>query len=255
MRHNQLVWRVAGLTAMGLALTGTLGAAAFLDPTQKVDRRHCVVGQPPPETLVTLPDTSDSLVATEPRETAFATEAEIAHLNAGDRIILLDMAGKAVAEETPLIDQCDPGDDDNIARNAFKRDVLVPLAKHLKSLNANTSSDESPIIETILAVVGDPSLHAAGSKLRFLIPTDGLQNTHFASAYRRGTKFPRPEGEPLKGIAIKIVPIENARDLALQPRGLTELVDWLSMAGASVEMNKPGWLLLATTKKQRRSRP
>jgi hypothetical protein len=58
-------------------------------------------------------------------------------------------------------------------------------------------------------------------------------------------------GTPLKGVTVDLVLMKNDRDLALQPREIVRLRDWLTAAGAKVVMSEPGWLILARSEQQR----
>jgi len=238
------IYAMAGAGA--LILVG-LSVAAALSPYEHVDQRHCVVGAVPAKVLAVELDTSDPLVVVEPREVSFAIDQSLNSLNKGDRIIALDVGGKALPEIAPIVDQCHPGDDDNIARNAFRRTILQPIAAHLRDVLGRPAAAESPLAESMVSLASDPSIHPRGSKLVILFVTDGMQNSALESAYRRGSKFPKPEGQPLKGVVIELVLIKNERDIALQPRAIVRLTAWLQAAGAQVIAPEPGWLSLART--------
>ncbi len=236
------IYAMAGAGA--LILVG-LSVTAALSPYEHVDQRHCVVGTVPAKVLAVGLDTSDPLVVVEPREVSFAVDQALNSLNKGDRIVALDVGGKPLAEIAPIVDQCHPGDDDNIARNAFRRTILEPIAAHLRDLLGHPASTESPLAESMVNLASDPSIHPQGSKLVILFVTDGIQNSPLQSAYRRGSKFPKPAGQPLKGVVINLVLIKNERDIALQPRAIARLATWLQDAGAEVNAPEPGWLSLA----------
>jgi hypothetical protein len=235
----------------GLLLVGSLAAVAISHPEVRLDARHCEIGRPPPETLAIAIDVSDRLVSAQPREITYAVERELMALKQGDRVIVLDAAGEPTAEAAPIVDQCHPGDDDNVARNAFQRAIVRPIEDHLHDLQNQPASDQSPIAESILSLAADQSLHLPGSKLTILFGTDGLQNSELQSAYRRGSNFPKPVGTPLKGVTVNLVLMKNDRDLALQPREIARLRDWLTAAGATVALSEPGWLILARSEQQR----
>lgn len=236
------IYAMAGTGA--LILVG-LSVTAALSPYEHVDQRHCVVGRVPTRVLAVALDTSDPLVVVEPREVSFAVDQSVDTLKKGDKIVALDVGGKSLAEIAPIVDQCHPGDDDNIARNAFRRTILEPITAHLRDVMGHPASAESPLAESMVSLAADPSIHPQGSKLVVLFVTDGIQNSPLQSAYRRGSKFPKPEGQPLKGVVINIVLIKNQRDIQLQPRAITRLTTWLRDAGAEVSAPEPGWLSLA----------
>jgi hypothetical protein len=240
------------LTAgIGVLIIGGLGAVAVLNPTEQLDVRHCIIDRVPPRTLAIVLDTSDLLVAAQPREITFVVERELMALKQGDRVIVLDAAGEPTAEAAPIVDQCDAGDGDNVARNAFQRAIVRPIEDHLRDLQGKQASNQSPIVESILSLAADQSLHIPGTQLTILFGTDGLQNSGLQSAYKRGSTFPKPDGTPLKGVTVELVLMKNARDLALQPREIIRLHDWLTAAGAKVVMSEPGWLILARSEQQR----
>lgn len=237
--------RYYALAGLGTLILCGLSVAAVLTPYQRVDQRHCVIGHAPATSLAVALDTSDPLVVVEPRQVSFAVEHELGLLKKGDRIVALDVGGETLAEVAPIVDQCHPGDDDNIARNAFRRTIVDPINAHLRAVKDHQAAGESPLAETILAVASDSSIHPQGSKLRILFVTDGLQNSALQSAYRRGSTFPAPGGQPLKGVVIKLVLIKNGRDLRRQPRAIAQLTLWLEQAGGQVIASEPGWLSLA----------
>jgi len=227
-----------------LVLTG-LSVTAALTPYEHLDQRHCALAHAPATTLAVALDISDPLVVAEPRQVSFSIGQVLASLKKGDRVVALDVAGKPAAEISLLVDQCLPGDDDNIARNAFRRAIVEPIADHLRDVTGHAASAESPLAETMVSLVTDPSVHPLGSKLVVFLVTDGIQNSPLQSAFRRGSQFPKPQGEPLKGVVIKLLLIRNDRDIALQPRAVARLTSWLRAAGAQVVAPEPGWLTLA----------
>lgn len=235
------------MAGLGALILGGLSVTAALTPYVHVDKRHCVVGHAPATSLAIVLDTSDPLVLVEPRQVSFAVDQELGELRKGDRILALDVGGKALAEVAPIVDECHPGDDDNIARNAFRRAVVDPINAHLRDVKGHEPAAQSPLAETILTLASDPSVHPQGSRLIVLFATDGLQNSPLQSAYRRNSRFPAPDGQPLKGVVIKLVLIRNERDLRLQPRAIARFTDWLEQAGAQVVAPEPGWLVLAKT--------
>jgi hypothetical protein len=239
------------MAGTGLLLVGGLGAFAITHPAARLDARHCEIDRPPPESLAVAIDVSDRLVSAQPREITYAVERELMALKQGDRVLVVDAAGEPTAEAAPIVDQCHPGDGDNVARNAFQRAIVRPIEDHLRVLQNQPASDQSPIAESILSLAADPSLHTPGSRLTILFATDGLQNSALQSAYKRGSNFPKPDRTPLKGVTVDLLPMKNARDLALQPREIVRLRDWLTAAGAKVVMSEPGWLILARSEQQR----
>ncbi len=239
------------MAGTGLLLVGGLGAFAITHPAARLDARHCIIDRPPPRTLAIVLDTSDPLVAAQPREITFVVKRELMTLKQGDRVLVLDAAGEPTAEAAPIVDQCDAGDGDNVARNAFQRSIVRPIEAHLRDLQNQPASDKSPIVESILSLAADQSLHIPGTQLTILFASDGLQNTGLQSAYKKGSNFPKPDGTPLKSVTVELVLMKNARDLALQPREIVRLRDWLTAAGAKVVMSEPGWLILARSEQQR----
>jgi hypothetical protein len=239
------------MAGAGLLLTGGLGTFAITHPAARVDARHCEIGRPPPQTLAIAIDVSDQLVSSQPREITYAVQQKLMELKQGDRVLVVDAAGEPTAETAPVVDQCDAGDGDNVARNAFQRSIVRPIEDHLQQLQNQAASDQSPIAESILSLAADQSLHIPGTQLTVLFATDGLQNSALQSAYKRGSNFPKPGGTPLKGVTVELVLMKNARDLALQPREIPRLREWLTAAGAKVVMSEPGWLILARSQQQR----
>jgi hypothetical protein len=239
------------MAGTGLLLVGGLEAFAITHPAARLDARHCAIGRPPPGTLAIAIDVSDQLVISQPREITYAVERELMALKQGDRVLVVDAAGEPTAEAVPIVDQCDAGDGDNVARNAFQRSIVRPIEDHLQQLQNQPASDQSPIAESILSLAADQSLHIPGTQLTVLFATDGLQNSALQSAYKRGSTFPKPDGTPLKGVTVDLVLMKNARDLAIQPREIVRLRDWLTAAGAKVVMSEPGWLILARSEQQR----
>lgn len=250
MKNSTKHLRYYAMASFGALILGGLTIAATLTPYERVDQRHCAIGHAPATSLAIALDTSDPLVLVEPRQVSFAVERELGLLRKGDRIVALDVGGEALAEVAPIVDECHPGDDDNIARNAFRRTVVDPINAHLRAVKDHQAAGQSPLAETILALASDSSIHPQGSKLVILFVTDGMQNSTLQSAYRRGSTFPAPDGQPLKGVVIKFVLIQNKRDLRRQPRAIAQLNNWLEESGAQVIAPEPGWLSLAKSERR-----
>ena len=230
---------------VAMAIAGALGAAAMLAPDDQVDARHCVVGKPPKTVLVLAFDVSDPLVSVAPREIALGIERALNGLGKGDHVVALDIPGTAVAELPTVVDVCDPGDDDNEQRLAFQTAIMRPIMRHLDAIRALPSAPQSPIIETILGIAHDPSLHDPGAHLSIFLVTDALQNTTLQSAYRKGSRFPTPDPTALAGVDISLFIVKNDRDIRRQPQAVHRLKLWLEQSGAHVDFNAPGWLTLA----------
>jgi hypothetical protein len=240
-RKKNLTWgRLAAAGAL-LLLVGVFAYAEIARPP-RVDGRNCPVGTPSPNTLVLFLDTSDQLLAAQPREARSAVDGLVSPLARGDRLIVFEVPGEANAELVPLIDQCDPGDRTNVERNAFRNRVSQAVDQKISDLQNHPSSHVSPLIESIVDVAGDAQINSQGTKLTVALVTDGLQNSPFASAYSSLKTFSPPRGTPLKGIAIKIVLLKNIRDIRLQPKGSDLLAAWLMQAGAAVQYQPPAWL-------------
>ncbi|MEO7382681.1 MAG: hypothetical protein ABIV25_13190 [Paracoccaceae bacterium] len=199
-------------------------------------------------------DTSDPLVSVQPRAVAFEVDHALSSLKRGDRILAIDAAGKPAAEVAPIVDQCHPGDDDNVARNAFKSLVVGPIERHLEALKKLPASSVSPLVETLIAIAADQSLNRSGTTLSVIFFTDGLQNSAFQSAYRQNSDFPKPVGVPLRNVTVQIVLIRNDRDFALQKQAVDRFSAWLAQAGARVIYNQPGWLALGSVQHRRHGR-
>jgi len=238
--------RLKSYLILGAGMAGLIALVAFaiLNPEPETDERHCFTEQAPENTALIVLDTSDALIAAQPRQIAGAVEAEIARLSEGDHVVVLNAAGKAPSEVTPIVDACHPGERDNRARNAFQQTVVLPIEEHLSALTLEPEASESPLAETIVSIAADRDFNDGRSNLRVLLITDALQNTSYQSAYRWGSEFPALTGEPLKGLNIHLVLVRNERDLALQPQAVTRFVEWLEEAGASVEYAEPAWISL-----------
>lgn len=241
-RHSKLLL-VGALTMFGALATGALVVSAILDPDHDRDRRGCFIGQPPPRTLVIALDVSDPLVAAHPREVAFDVERGLQSLDSGDRVLAIDAFGKMPSEVVPVVDQCDPGNDDNTARNTFRDKIVNPIMAHVKAARSHPSASESPIVETIISAASDPSVRGPNTQLAVQFITDGLQNSRFESAYR-DEPFPVAPKGLLSGITVDLDIVKNERDAARQPRAVKRLVAWLEAAGAKVAYTPPSWLLL-----------
>ena len=209
------------MAGAGMLLLGGMGAVAITHPAPQLDGRNCVIGRSPPQTLAIAIDASDRLVSSQPREITYAVEEKLTALKKGDRVLVLDAAGEPTAEAEPIVDQCDAGDDDNLARNAFRRAIVRPIVDHLHDLEDQPPSDQSPIAGEHPVIGRRPrSLHIPGSQLTILFATDGLQSSALQSRpYRKGSNFPKPEGTPLRAITVDLVLIEERRDLALPAAG------------------------------------
>jgi hypothetical protein len=252
MTRRKTLLLAYALVGVGVAAIGTLAFAMIASPDDPRDSRHCFIDRPPARTLVVSLDVSDPLTSVHPREVAFDVDRSLAGLRSGERVVVIDAAGKPPTEIATVVDQCHPGDDDNTARNAFRDEILRPIARHVNDVRSKPASNESPLAETITGVAADPSLHAAGSKLDILFITDGLQNSALESAYRSGSEFPTPAPGLLSGVKVELDLVKNERDFALQPRAVARLLAWLTAAGARVVYAAPAWLSLADPPRHRR---
>ncbi len=231
---------LVGLVIAGAVAAGYLTQAAPADPVT-----DCPVGKPPPATVVIDLDTTDALIAAQPRQTLQAVEQVLAGLPAGSRVAILQVSGENQIEAAPLFDRCLPATDDNIRRNRMRDAVMTPIRRRLQSLQAAAAAPASPILESVLNIAQDRQLHAAGAPLTVVLISDALQNSEFASVYRRGRAFPDPAGRPLAGVRVQLVLLRNRRDQALQPASAARLTAWLGKAGATTDYRPPTWLTLA----------
>jgi hypothetical protein len=187
-------------------------------------------------------DTSDPLLAGQPRESRAEIAEVLRTLGRNDRVVVTEMAGDAPAEASPLVDACLPGSETNVERNAFEARIGAPIEARLTSLALRAPANASPLVETVLSLASDRAFSGPTSRLTVLMETDGLQNTALASAYRRGSRFPPPAHSPLRGVTVILFILHNPRDAALQPRGVAALAAWLKAAGAEVTYDQPPWM-------------
>jgi hypothetical protein len=230
---------LAGLVLAAVAVGG------LLNRTGPVDRStDCPVGRPPPATVVIDLDTTDALVATQPRQTMQAVEQALAGLPAGSRVAILQISGDSQVEAAPLFDRCLPGAENNVDRNRMRDAVLGPIRARLEALRTAPEAPSSPILESVLDIAQDQQLHSEGGRLTIVLISDALQNSPFASAYRSGRAFPEPKGKPLAGVKVRVVLLRNRRDQALQDAAAGHLTAWLGRAGAETDYAPPTWLAL-----------
>ena len=225
----------------GLVLAGLVGVGMTFAPPRAEDANGCVEGQAH-RTLAIAVDTTDNLLAGEPRESRQAIVDALASLKPNDRVVVVEMSGTSPTEAAPLVDACLPGDETNIERNRLRDRVWKPIDARLKQLSGQPAAKTSPLIETVLVLASDRLFNGPTSRLTVLMITDGLQNSSFASAYRGGTAFPPPAGYPLQRVSVVPFIVRNPRDAALQPRGTAALAEWLRRAGASVSLDQPPWM-------------
>ena len=230
---------IVAMMTTGIAVT-LRNASPVLGATD-----DCPIAGPPPQTLVFAVDTTNQLVADEPRTVELNLEAGIAKLPAGSRVALVEIGAVAPTEPVILFSRCLPGNADNAARNRFRQEVMTPLKAHLATLSARPEAPTSAIVETVLALVDDENLHRKGTALTIRLETDGLQNSAYANAYR-AKPFPMAPAGTLRGVDIEIDALRNPKAVAEQPKAFDRLTEWLRGGTPShLLFERPAWLALA----------
>jgi len=232
---------VVAISVAAILLAG-LATLAIISPVQPTSDSDCCIAGRPHRALVIVLDSTDPLIAREPRQVSAAVGAAVEALKPDDRVAMVELAGKAASEVTPLVNACLPGSETNVERNRLKHRILEPMARQIAEIGGRPEAPASPILETLLSLASDRTLNAPGARLPVLLVSDGLQNSPVASVYGRGVEFPSPASHPLDGVTVELVVLHNPRDARLQPRGVAKLVNWLKAAQAQVLYDPPRWL-------------
>jgi hypothetical protein len=242
--------------ASALCWTGVVLGAGFVVAygyITELDRRQhavrpddgCLAYAPPPAVTVLLDDETDPLTGDQPRRWRATVDEEVARLPPGS-VLLIGAVGARAPAEMKFVKLCVPLAGRGPRAGQLQKAFNAKLDEVAALLVESPSSPQSDISGTILAAASDAAF--LGTKTqgprRLVINSDLLENAS-ASAYARGgLSLPVPDGQPLKGVAVRFAALRNLRDDRFQTRHLIKTwVNWAKNdAGAtSVEVDA-GWL-------------
>jgi hypothetical protein len=237
-KHRRLL-KLAPAAIAILATVALIGSGVMLEGRPLDPRTDCPLAGDPAHVQVIALDTTDQLLRDQPRLVDRAVDGVVSNVSAGDRLAVAEIREGGL-EQDLLFNRCAPGQGSNVERNRLRDAVRVPIGSALETLATRPQARQSPIIESLIALVDHPDLQPTRGRLTIELLTDGLQLSSFASAYS-GQPFPPPQRGLLNGVTIHLVVLHNARDAGRQQRGVEMLVAWLRDSGARVEHDPFTW--------------
>lgn len=209
-----------------VSVVGVIRIVHGLDPG--LDDALCSLEMPPKTHVAFLVDPSDPLSAIQLSTLKSTVRWQVNDLEVGGRISLLvlrpDEQGRMVETVFSRCKIRDGKDADPRIENRVKLEKRyleafeAPLRKAMAGLNAQTSANNSPILEALYEVVNHTSFSSGVQKRVLMIWSDMLQNSlemnHFKSGYRFATLQKRKsiyvtDMQALAGAEVIVYRLEN----------------------------------------------
>ncbi|MDB4324737.1 hypothetical protein N9971_00170 [bacterium] len=193
MSPNQ--WGVVIIGGVLVTIVFLLGLRTFVGKTTvevddvtncPVDRSHQY------SSTVILIDRTDAITPSQRRYLASIVNDLKSEFRLFEKVAIYPIDSSSAAAPMPLFSKCSPGDPNQanalfenpeLLREEFDREFAVPFERAFDGFQDHTST-ESPIVETIQAVMNNHRLDARINSQKLIVISDLLQNTNECSHYR-----------------------------------------------------------------------
>lgn len=201
---------------------------------------NCPVGEARYPSTVILIDQSDPLTESQRQYLLRQMDELKRDFDKYERVTVYLISEESARSPLPVFDRCNPGSpfganpltqNERRLRKAFERDFARPFDEVLLSEIPEGSTNTSPIIETLQAVMANHSLDERITSQRLVLVSDMFENVEGYSQYDDGFSFEafsasaysRRTSSNLVGVGVSIVYLW--RDF-LSPREVTDHLDF-----------------------------
>lgn len=246
---------LALIAAVAAAIIGGLAAAAALRPPALDAETLCRKGVQPARHVIILVDATDVLAPRHKRALTAAVAAERAKLAPGDRFDVYALRPQDGREPARLFSKCDPGDASDVNpwfADAFGADrrheegFVEPLDQALRRAAAAASGpEESPLLDALTSVAGDPEFQAAPQR-RLVLASDLLEHRRAFSLYDDSAAFSTwaasadaaGRSAALDGMAVRVLTFDRPDQAARQIQARDRFwIPYLEDAGAIAQFD------------------
>lgn len=223
---------VFNLIVIGGILAGISYVAFMLKPAEYDPDTLCLAGVTPPHTVVIV-DKTDLYSRDQVNAIEAAILAQRDLLPVGERLSLFELNEHGNLADTNSFSLCNPGSGDQVNplyRNPariqarYEAAFAGPLSAALDDLMTPKDAPQSPILEALARLAGEPGFTPDVPGRHVVLVSDMLQNSEIFTVYGRGrgpleTRLPDPAdvataleakfGDGLRGVQIEILLVER----------------------------------------------